>query len=315
MNEYLLTPSPGLLREVSANSRSFDDGTQGLLKSDAHDRALVEQSRDANLAFLHAFNRARRVAGRGTASEARAIQQLNGAEDQVLRPLDSLQAIYEADIGTSRAEQSSADTQAFIAALIGAVIALGATAGLAYYGMSLLTGMTRRRQEDRRLEEAHAEFAEVLQVTEGQEETYDLLKRRLERAIRGARAVVLNRNNSEDRLEAATDVPPDTDLPLHLQSAKPRSCLAVRFGRKHEDGPERDPLLACSICSGAGAHTTCEPLLVGGEVIGSALVMHPESLTETERVTLTGSVGQAGPVLANLRNLAIAEFRAATDAL
>jgi len=315
MNEYLLTPSTALLREVSANSRGFDDATRRLLQNDPHDRALAQQSRDANLAFLRVFRQARRVAGRDVRSEARAIDQLNGAEDQVLRPLDSLQSIYEAEVGTRRAEQSSADTQAFIAALIGALIALGATAGLAYYAMSLLAGVTRRREEDRRLEAAQAEFADVLQVTEGQDETYDLLKRRVERSIAGARAVVLNRNNSEDRLEAATELPGDTDLPQHLQAAKPRSCLAVRFGRKHEESPGSDPLVACTLCSGAAAHTTCEPLLVGGEVIGSALVLHPEALSETERVTLTGAVAQAGPVLANLRNLAIAEFRAATDAL
>ncbi|PWU21583.1 MAG: hypothetical protein C5B48_11115 [Candidatus Rokuibacteriota bacterium] len=315
INEYLLRPSGGILHEVSANSRSFDSVTGRLVQNNVHDRALVEQSRDANVSFLQTFNRARRIAGRSASSEARAIRQLNGAENQVLKPLDSLQSVYEAEIGTRRAEQSTADTQAFVAALVGAVIALGATIGLAYYAITLLVGVTRRREEDRRLEAAQAEFAEVLQVTEGQDETYDLLKRRLERAIDGGRAVVLNRNNSEDRLEAATDIPGDTDLREHLQSAKPRSCLAVRFGRKYEEGPERDPLLACAICSGTAVHTTCEPLLVGGEVIGSALVMHPEALTEAERITLTGSVGQAGPVLANLRNLAIAEFRASTDAL
>ena len=315
MNEHLLRPSPALLREVSATQRGFDDATSRLLHNDAKDRALVEQSRDANLAFLRAFRRVRRIAGAGSSQEAKAIRELNGAEDQVLRPLDSLQTIYETEVGTRRAEQSAADTQAFVAALIGALIALGATAGLAYYAIRLLARMTRRREEDRRLEAAQAEFADVLQVTEGQDETYQLLRRRLERSIAGARAVVLNRNNSEDRLEAATELPTDTELPQHLQSAKPRSCLAVRFGRRHEEGPERDPLLACALCSGTARHTTCEPLLVGGEVIGSALIMHPESLTETERVTLTGSVAQAGPVLANLRNLAIAEFRAATDAL
>ena len=50
-------------------------------------------------------------------------------------------------------------------------------------------------------------------------------------------------------------------------------------------------------------------------MIGAALVLHPEPLTAREHGALTGSVGQAAPVLANLRNLALAEFRAATDSL
>jgi diguanylate cyclase (GGDEF)-like protein len=315
MNEYLLTPLPELLHEVSNSFRGFDTATSRLGLDDPTERALVEQSRRANRLFLDVFNRSRHLAGRGTASEERAVHGLNGAEDGVLRPLDSLKGVYETEIGTRQAEQSAADTQAFLAALIGALLALGATSGLAYYAMRLLTNMARRREKDRELEVAQAEFADVLQVTEGSDETYDLLKRRLERSIAGAKAVVLNRNNSEDRLEAASALPSDTDLAERLQSAKPRSCLAVRFGRKHEEGDGRDPLLTCALCSGTSAHTTCEPLLVGGEVIGSALVMHPHALSETERATMTGAVAQAGPVLANLRNLAIAEFRAATDAL
>ena len=45
------------------------------------------------------------------------------------------------------------------------------------------------------------------------------------------------------------------------------------------------------------------------------LVNKERPLVELERRRLRESVGQAAPVLANLRNLAIAELRAATDAL
>jgi diguanylate cyclase (GGDEF)-like protein len=56
------------------------------------------------------------------------------------------------------------------------------------------------------------------------------------------------------------------------------------------------------------------PLLVGGEVIGSVLVEQPK-LAEQDARRIGESVAQAAPVLANLRNLAIAEQRALTDAL
>jgi diguanylate cyclase (GGDEF)-like protein len=54
---------------------------------------------------------------------------------------------------------------------------------------------------------------------------------------------------------------------------------------------------------------------VGGEVIGSVLLSRPRSYAEAEEEQIRESVGQAAPVLANLRNLAIAEIRAATDGL
>jgi diguanylate cyclase (GGDEF)-like protein len=55
--------------------------------------------------------------------------------------------------------------------------------------------------------------------------------------------------------------------------------------------------------------------LVSGEVIGSLLINHEKELTDSERQTIGISVTQAAPVLGNLRNLAVAETRAATDSL
>jgi diguanylate cyclase (GGDEF)-like protein len=57
------------------------------------------------------------------------------------------------------------------------------------------------------------------------------------------------------------------------------------------------------------------PLVVGGEVIGSVLLSRPAPYGEAEEERIRESVSQAAPVLANLRNLAIAEIRAATDGL
>ena len=60
-----------------------------------------------------------------------------------------------------------------------------------------------------------------------------LLQRHLERALPATAAVVLNRNNSADRLEAVTALPPGSPLAGTLRGAEPRSCLAVRpAGRK-----------------------------------------------------------------------------------
>jgi len=57
------------------------------------------------------------------------------------------------------------------------------------------------------------------------------------------------------------------------------------------------------------------PLVVGGEVIGSVLLSRPAPYDEADEQRIDQSVSQAAPVLANMRNLAIAEMRAATDGL
>jgi diguanylate cyclase (GGDEF)-like protein len=178
-----------------------------------------------------------------------------------------------------------------------------------------LNEMVRRRHEQRAYEQTQAEFADTMQLSETETEAHHLLKHHLERSIAGSRVTVLNRNNSADRLEAATPVETEGPLATTLPGAKPRSCLAIRFGRGYRGGEDHVPLLACGICGSLPDAVSCEPLLVSGEVIGSILVNHPDPPGGQDPLRIRESVTQAAPVLANLRNLAIAEVRAATDAL
>ncbi|MGB9185619.1 MAG: GGDEF domain-containing protein [Solirubrobacteraceae bacterium] len=178
-----------------------------------------------------------------------------------------------------------------------------------------LNAMVNRQVILRAQEESQAEFADTMQLTESEAEAHGLLKRQLERSIPGSAIVVLNRNNSADRLQATTPIARDALIADRLASATPRSCLAVRFARTHREGMTSDPLLSCEVCGKSGEQVTCEPLLVSGEVIGSVLTTHSVALSEAQTRSIKDSVAQAAPVLANLRNLAIAETRAATDAL
>jgi diguanylate cyclase (GGDEF)-like protein len=178
-----------------------------------------------------------------------------------------------------------------------------------------LNDMVERRLSERTREGAHAEFAEIMQLTESEDEAHNLLKRQIERLIPASDVVMLNRNNSADRLQATTEIPGGSPLLQTLENAKPRSCLAVRFARTHTEQPACEPLISCEVCGQTPMFSTCEPLLVSGEVIGSVLATHPEALTAGDVLSIKQSVSQAAPVLANLRNLAIAERRAETDAL
>jgi diguanylate cyclase (GGDEF)-like protein len=182
-------------------------------------------------------------------------------------------------------------------------------------GMLILWAGLRRIRLNLRPSQDQAEFADTLQLANDEDEAHRLLQRHLERTLAGTDAVVLNSNNSADRLEAVTPLPAASPLAGTLRGAAPRSCLAVRSGRpQHEDGG-RPALLGCPVCAPVAGASSCVPLTVGGAVIGSVLLTRAAAYSAEEEQRIRDSVGQAAPVLANLRNLAVAEIRAATDGL
>jgi diguanylate cyclase (GGDEF)-like protein len=173
----------------------------------------------------------------------------------------------------------------------------------------------RRRNEDRTHRAQQEEFARALQGARSEREAQRMLKRQLERSLADSSATVLNRNNSANRLEAVTAIPASSVLAATVQEAEPDDCLAVRFGQPNECAAGTAPLLACELCGALEGSVTCVPSLVGGEVIGSVLVETPDPLDDADHGRLSAAVANAAPVLASMRNLKLAETRAATDAL
>jgi diguanylate cyclase (GGDEF)-like protein len=248
---------------------------------------------------------ARVKSGRAETAESALIR--NDLVDRFQRENAALLASVE--------EESSATYRQSVKRAVALIVLLSAVFGTA--GGLLMLNLSRKERRRRATEtnyhSSQREFAETLQVTESEAEAHALVKRHLERSL-AAEIVVLNRNNSQNRLEAATPVHPDRTLSAKLIDSSPKSCLAVRLGRTHEQALGQEPLLACALCADE-QRTTCVPSLVGGEVIGSVLISHDDALSALDRSRIDESVSQAAPVLANLRNLAIAEVRAATDAL
>ena len=269
--------------------------------------AIAEQERlaerwagIANDAIIRIRN-GRPIPAESTATRASLVERFERANDDLLELI---------------ADESAEAHRGAVRRAVLLIVLL--SAGFAATGAFLLVRM-RRREERRQRDEAfyyasQREFAETLQVTENEGEAHALLKRHLERSLDAAEIVVLNRNNSQNRLEAATPVDPASRLARTLVDSSPGSCLAIRLGRAHAQSLDDEPLLTCGLCGGR-ERTTCVPSLVGGEVIGSVLVAHELPLSPSERSRIDESVSQAAPVLANLRNLAVAEVRAATDAL
>jgi diguanylate cyclase (GGDEF)-like protein len=228
------------------------------------------------------------------------------------RPVSAhLNRLILKELNDGRADHAVASASA--ALVVGLSLGVAAV-GIVIGALVLWLGFRRIR---RNLEpgQDQAEFADVLQTANGEDEAHQLLQRHLERTLPPTTAVVLNRNNSADRLEAVTPLPPGSPLAGTLRGAEPRSCLAVRSGQAHNETEGRPPLLSCPVCARVPGASSCVPLIVGGEVIGSVLLSRPDSYSEAEQQRIRESVSQAAPVLANLRNLAVAEMRAATDGL
>jgi diguanylate cyclase (GGDEF)-like protein len=288
---------------------ALDAGIADLVELHASDGAVERATIDGfegNWHRLRALlNATRSEAPASAAAEAGALAT---ADVPLGTAIDSLLRRERADANAGREKAAQSSTRIIWVVVLTVLVALLAAAWLAWFGRRVI----RRAVEPG---EDQVEFADTLQLAQDEEETHRLLKRYLERSIRDSTAVVLNRNNSADRLEAVTDVPDGSALVASLKHAEPRSCLAVRSGRPHTERDEPTPLLGCPVCSGCPGSSVCTPLTVGGEVIGAVLLNRVEPYARSDEQRIRDSVSQAAPVLANLRNLAIAELRAATDSL
>jgi diguanylate cyclase (GGDEF)-like protein len=285
-------------RQALAQSRRYAGGDSG------RQRALSDEARRS--ARWHA----------GTQAQIEGLQKVDryptvtqALADKVT--MDGFRAANLAYDGQLTAQRNAAlSAQTWFAAGLGAVLSLA----LVCIG-SLLVRRSARRE--RRRIRGQRELRELLQVSESETESRLLLVRHIERTVPGSAAAVFNRNNSDDRLEPVTgDRYQQTPLRgLELEQLKPRSCMAVRLSRPYERRSGEDLLMQCEVCGKIDADLACEPLLVGGQVIGSVLVARDRALGDRERDRVRDSVVQAAPILANQRNLALAELRAASDAL
>jgi diguanylate cyclase (GGDEF)-like protein len=224
--------------------------------------------------------------------------------------MDRFRAANASFVALAEADRRDLQDQAgwILLALIAGLVFLTAVAG--YF---LIERPSNRRK--REIAEG-AEFADTLQYAEGESEAQALLGRELNRAIASGSTVVFSRNNSENRLETVTELPDASPLAARMATAVPSDCLAIRRGRPVERVAGKEELSRCDLCAAVGANSLCVPSLVGGEVIGAVLVSRDSKpLGFRERARLESTVTTAAPVLANLRNLAIAETRAVTDSL
>lgn len=292
----------------------------------------------ANLAMAYNQTRGDTAAREALARSALAAQRWRGLSDNALiqvragrvrtayaltsmrrrkEAMDRFRLTNARYLAATRARAHRLESRAVVLS-VSLVVVLGGAFALG--GMVLArragAGRAAARAAERDFEQRQRELNFGLQVTESEEEAQSFLHRHLEHAIPGSEVVVLKRNNSANRLLPGTPLDPGSKLEGAFTETEPRSCLAVRLAQRRSHAADQSTaVMACGICGKLETETTCSPLLVGGEVIGSVLVGHPGPLDDLGERALEESVKQAAPVLANLRNLAIAERRAATDGL
>ncbi len=306
VDAFIRTGRLSFLNSYDSGRRRFESALSRAKSFTESDRSEEAEALDTQERSARAWQkRADRAIAQVRSNRAADTARADRGRDRILNRFNDANN----DLRTDEAEERSANLNRSRSYSI-VLIALGLMIGGVGY---LVIDRGTRADERRRRRQAH--FDEIMQLARTEDEAYDVLKRHLETSVANGRAVVLNRNNSANRLEPRTELPEESKLAESLQGAEPDSCLAIRTGRAHERGDYDEPLLTCEVCGHFGGKSTCVPSLVGGEVIGSVLLHHPKRLDRREADQLKASVTEAAPVIANLRNLALAEMRAATDAL
>lgn len=299
LTAYVATSRPRLLRDYQAAGRAFERSI-----ADAH-RVLSDNSRDAAM-LSDEIGAARRwqslaartlAAGHGIAPPPRFLAAKREAATGELQTRAEVldHAIDSRGSGTSGASWAALGSVAVLGVVI---LALGFGA----------------RSDDRRRRRARR-FGEGLQATRTETEAYVLVQTYLEQAVHGSQVSVFNRNNSADRLESSIPMTEASPLSDVLAGAKPDDCLAVRTAKPTQGGIRSNDVVRCGICGKLDGGSLCVPSIVGGEVIGSVLVRNKRLLNDSAARRVTDGVAEAAPVVAHLRDLALAERRAASDTL
>ncbi|HEU4658499.1 MAG TPA: diguanylate cyclase [Capillimicrobium sp.] len=310
---YLLTGDGVFLEPLHSGDRAFDVAERDI-RAAAGDDEDVLAPLDATVDVASRWH--------GAAREAIEVTRVDGPRRIDLAAALSRKELmdrFRAQVAELQdALVDARDRDQRIAAAVSAAISL--LLFLAVGGAGLLWWRRAEQakaaiaERERRYRDSQAEFAQAMQVVSSEDEANALIKRHLERSLPGSTVTVLNRNNSANRLEARTLGVPE-GLAGRLADAEPRSCVALRLARPHAEAGDDDQLLACKLCGPEGGDRICSPLVVSGEVIGSVLAARDEAFDDQARQRIEDSVTAAAPVLANLRAVAIAEARAATDAL
>ena len=148
MGEYISTPTPAILREVSAQRARFaaTSATLGETQTPLETRFRL-QATAANHRYGALFTQLRGAAGTTTARESKTVSRLSAAELSVLRPLGQLTVTQTQRALQSEAAASSAKTRTLTVGVITGLVAVVAVAAFALFALRLLLRSVERESE------------------------------------------------------------------------------------------------------------------------------------------------------------------------
>ena len=221
-----------------------------------------------------------------------------------IRATDAALSAHVEQRTTDRLQRSRWRPFVFVVLFSTTVFSLGMVA------LERQAGRERARGKQRR------EYMDALQGAEDEREAKELLRRRAERVAPGRAARSCSpATPSGNALAASTDASGIAGLAEALTGATPRACLAIRRAGNHERQPGSAAVADLRALPPRRRRLAVRPL--GGRRRGHRLAARRQdrAIKPEERDRVIGAVSQAAPILGNLRNLAIAEHRAATDPL
>ncbi len=305
---YFVTRRPQFLEPWSEGTSQFAQALATSRQIDAGDRSLTQSLADQAQAAQQWRATVLGEIDRVTASgRLPSLSQSLTALAQ-METFRSDNAVYASEL-TERRDDALTDASWVAAGLVAAL----SVALLMIAAITVRRSVSRERSRYRSVEE----LRELLQVSASVHESDLLLIRHVERILPGSGAAILARGDDDERLEPTmSETAGQTPLrAIAGVQVGPRSCLAMRLSRSYARRAGEQPLAACDVCGRVKGEVACEPLLVGGTVIGSMLVAREGRFSDRSRAALHDASVQAAPILANQRNLALAEQRAVSDAL
>ncbi len=147
IRDYMIKKNPDVLAEIK-QQRVGLNSTLRSIHVNADERALIEQALAANDASIDIFNSKLRPALAAGRDFRSTFERLDGAESQVIAPIERLLSIDDAQIKAAENSASSAADSALVAGILAAVLALVAAAGFVVYALKLV-GRISTRERDR----------------------------------------------------------------------------------------------------------------------------------------------------------------------
>ena len=142
INRYLMRPDPALLERLATERAAFERAV-GAAADDDDERPFVTSALDGNAALLKTFE-----SGLSAVTPLDTmLAKLDREQQRIVGPLESLEKAHAVEIATRGSAKASSDSQASIAAIVSALVAVAGVVGFTLYTLRLVVRISGRERE------------------------------------------------------------------------------------------------------------------------------------------------------------------------